>query len=56
MVLGRAAELGTVELLWHCVTRILPGGGDTTAELDPVSRSVQSAAPITSWRGAAWWT
>jgi signal transduction histidine kinase len=40
MVLGRAAELGTVELLWHCVTRILPGG-DTTAELDPASRSVQ---------------
>jgi hypothetical protein len=27
LVLGRAAELGSVELLWHCVTRILPGGG-----------------------------
>ncbi len=40
MVLGRA-ELGTVELLWHCVTRILPSGADTTAELDPASRSVQ---------------
>ncbi len=41
MVLGRAAELGTVELLWHCVTRILPSGGGTRAELDPASRSVQ---------------
>ena len=41
MVLGRATELGTVELLWHCVTRILPSGADTTAELDPASRSVQ---------------
>ena len=41
MVLGRAAELGTVELLWHCVTRILPSGADTTAQLDPASRSVQ---------------
>jgi signal transduction histidine kinase len=41
MVLGRAAELGTVELLWHCVTRILPSGGSTRAVLDPASRSVQ---------------
>jgi Histidine kinase-, DNA gyrase B-, and HSP90-like ATPase len=41
MVLGRAAELGTVELLWHCVTRILPGSGDTIAGLDPASRSVE---------------
>ncbi len=41
MALGRAAELGGVELLWHCVTRTLPSGGDTTAELDPASRSVQ---------------
>ena len=41
MVLGRAAELGTVELLWHCVTRILPSGGETVAGLDPASRSVQ---------------
>lgn len=40
MLLGRTAELGTVELLWHCVTRILPSG-DVTAELDPASRSVQ---------------
>ena len=31
MALGQAAELGTVELLWHCVTRILPGSGDTIA-------------------------
>jgi signal transduction histidine kinase len=41
LVLGRAAELGSVDLLWHCVTRILPGGGQTTAQLDPASRSVQ---------------
>ena len=41
MVLGRAAELGTVELLWHCVTRVLPSGGETVAGLDPASRSVQ---------------
>jgi signal transduction histidine kinase len=41
MLLGRAAELSTVDLLWHCVTRILPSGGDVTAELDPASRSVQ---------------
>jgi signal transduction histidine kinase len=41
MVLGRAAELGTVELLWHCVTRALPSGGETVAGLDPASRSVQ---------------
>jgi hypothetical protein len=41
MVLGRAAELGTVELLWHCVTRILPSSGDTVAGLDPASRSVE---------------
>ncbi len=41
MVLGRAAELGTVELLWHCVTRILPSDGETVAGLDPASRSVQ---------------
>ena len=27
--------------LWHCVTRILPSGADTTAQLDPASRSVQ---------------
>ena len=41
MVLGRGADLGSVDLLWHCVTRILPSGGETTAELDPASRSVQ---------------
>lgn len=41
MVLGRAAELGHVDLLWHCVTRIMPSGGDTTAELDPASRAVE---------------
>ena len=41
LVLGRAAELGSVELLWHCVTRILPSGGQTTAQLDPASLSVQ---------------
>ena len=41
LVLGRAADLGSVELLWHCVTRILPSGGQTTAQLDPASRSVQ---------------
>jgi hypothetical protein len=40
-LLDRAAKLGSVELLWHCVTRILPSGGDVTAELDPASRSVQ---------------
>ena len=39
--LGRVTELGTVELLWHCVTRILPGGGETIAGLDPASRSVR---------------
>ena len=41
LVLGRTAELGSVDLLWHCVTRILPGGGQTMAQLDPASRSVQ---------------
>ena len=41
LFLGRAADLGGVELLWHCVTRVLPGGGQITAELDPASRSVQ---------------
>lgn len=41
MALGRAAELGTVELLWHCVTRILPSDGETVAGLDPASCSVQ---------------
>jgi len=41
LVLGRAADLGSVELLWHCVTRILPSGGQTTAQLDPASLSVQ---------------
>ena len=41
LVLGRAAELDSVDLLWHCVTRILPSGGLTTAQLDPASRSVQ---------------
>jgi hypothetical protein len=41
MALGRAAEFGTVELLWHCVTRILPSSGDTVAGLDPASRSVE---------------
>ena len=41
MALGQAAELGTVELLWHCVTRLLPGSGETVAGLDPASRSVE---------------
>jgi len=41
MALGRAAELGTVELLWHCVTRVLPSSTDTVAGLDPASRSVE---------------
>jgi signal transduction histidine kinase len=41
MVLGQAAELGNVELLWHCVTRVLPSGGNTTAELDPASHAVE---------------
>jgi len=41
LVLGRAADLGSVELLWHCVTRTLPSSGQATAELDPASRSVQ---------------
>jgi signal transduction histidine kinase len=41
MALGRAAEFGTVELLWHCVTRILPSGGEKMAGLDPASHSVQ---------------
>ena len=41
MALGRDAELGGVELLWHCVTRILPSGGSATAELDPASRAVR---------------
>jgi signal transduction histidine kinase len=41
LVLGRGADLGSVDLLWHCVTRILPSGGQTTAQLDPASRSVQ---------------
>jgi signal transduction histidine kinase len=40
LVLGQAEEFGTVELLWHCVTRILPGG-DTTAELDRASLKVR---------------
>ncbi len=44
MVLGHTEELGTVELLWHCVTRILPSSGDITAELDPASLKVQLSA------------
>jgi hypothetical protein len=35
LALGRTADLGGVELLWHCVTRVLPSGGQITAELDP---------------------
>ena len=41
LFLGRAADLGGVELLWHCVTRVLPSGGQITAELDPASHTVQ---------------
>jgi signal transduction histidine kinase len=41
MVLGEASQLGPVELLWHCVTRTLPSGGTTTAELDPASLQTQ---------------
>jgi signal transduction histidine kinase len=41
MVLGRASELGTVELLWHCVTRTVPDGGTTTVVLDPASLDAQ---------------
>ena len=41
LALGRAADLGGVELLWHCVTRVLPSGGQITAELDPASHTVQ---------------
>jgi signal transduction histidine kinase len=41
LALGRTADLGGVELLWHCVTRVLPSGGHITAELDPASHSVQ---------------
>jgi signal transduction histidine kinase len=41
MALGRAAELGGVELLWHCVTQTLPSGANTRAELDQASRAVQ---------------
>jgi signal transduction histidine kinase len=41
MALGRVAEFGTVELLWHCVTRILPRGGEAMAGLDPASHAVQ---------------
>ena len=37
-VLGRAPELSSVDLLWRCVTRTLPGG-DTTVKLDPASRA-----------------
>jgi signal transduction histidine kinase len=43
-VLGRASELGSVELLWRFVTRILPSSGNTTVELDPTSR----VAPLSS--------
>jgi histidine kinase/DNA gyrase B/HSP90-like ATPase len=38
-VLGQASELGSMELLWRCVTRTLPSGGTTTVELDPASRA-----------------
>ena len=41
LALGRAADLDGVELLWHCVTRVLPTRGQIMAELDPASRSVQ---------------
>ena len=41
MALGRAAELGGVELLWHCVTQTLPSGANTRVELDQASRAVQ---------------
>ena len=41
MFLGRAADIGSVEFLWHCVTRILPGAGVTKAELDPASYDVR---------------
>jgi signal transduction histidine kinase len=41
LALGRTADLGGVELLWHCVTRVLPSGGQITAELDPASHTVQ---------------
>jgi len=41
MALGRTAELGGVELLWHCVSRILPSGGTVIAALDPDSGSVE---------------
>ncbi len=40
-VLGRASQLGSVDLLWHCVIRTLPGGGTTTAALDPASHATQ---------------
>ena len=40
MALGRTTDLGGVELLWHCVTRVLPSGGQITAELDPASHTV----------------
>jgi signal transduction histidine kinase len=40
MVLGQSSELGSMELLWRCVARILPTGG-TTAELDRASHDVQ---------------
>jgi signal transduction histidine kinase len=41
LALGRTADRGGVELLWHCVTRVLPSGGQITAELDPASHTVQ---------------
>jgi hypothetical protein len=40
LALGRTADLGGVELLWHCVTRVLPSGGKITAELDAASHTV----------------
>jgi signal transduction histidine kinase len=43
-VLGRASELGSVDLLWRCVTRTLPSSGTATVELDPASK----AAPLSS--------
>lgn len=41
MVLGQAAELGSVEMLWRCVACTLPSGGTTTVALDPASFAVR---------------
>jgi hypothetical protein len=40
-VLGRASEVGSVELLWRCVTRTLPSGGTVALVLDPASHAAQ---------------